>query len=625
MRKATLCFLALAAALLLAVSCASIGNPSGGPRDEDPPRFVSATPELGATEVTPSKVVLTFDELITLKDAFNKVVVSPPPGQMPRVSSLGRRVTVDFRDTLLPETTYTLDFGDAIADNNEGNQMDGFLYTFSTGQTLDSLMVSGMVLGAQDLVPAAGIYVGLHSNLEDSAFRKTRFERLAKTNEDGKFVIGGLAPGRYRVYALDDRDGDLAWSSPDETLAFYDAVVEPFAERTVATDSIFNLLTGAVDTVVQRARTRFLPNNILLRSYNTGFAQQYITNYAREDSTRLSFTFNTKADSMPEISVILPGADAGIPIRDIAVVERSATNDTLAFWLTDPEVIAADTLRVAMRYFRADSVYNMVAVDDTLRMLTQRPPVKAKKAQDVKKKKEEADSLPPPVPTIELRLLNPKPEVNQSVTIEFPEPLVALDSAMVRLEVKEDTLWLPAKDFDIGRLRPDSLNPRRLRVEYPWEYETAYRLSVDSLAGKGIYGLFTDDLSQEFTIRAENEYSTLRLNLSNMGPDTVPRFVELLGSSGTPLQALPLEEGSVTFRYLLPNKYNVRVVEDLNGNGIWDPGNFDLGIQPDVAYYYNETIELKANWDQEIDWNVFATPVDRQLPESLQKKKTTRR
>ena len=110
----------------LAVSCASIGNPSGGPRDEDPPRFVRANPAPGSVNVTPQRINIDFDELVNVKDAFTKVVVSPPSKSVPRVSSSGHRVTVQFNDTLLPNTTYTIDFSNAIEDNNEGNKLQGF-------------------------------------------------------------------------------------------------------------------------------------------------------------------------------------------------------------------------------------------------------------------------------------------------------------------------------------------------------------------------------------------------------------------------------------------------------------------------------------------------------------------
>lgn len=623
MRKAAFWVICGFISLLLASSCASIGNPSGGPRDEDPPRFLGANPPLGAVEVTPEKATMTFDEIVNVKDAFTKVVVSPPSATVPRVSSLGRRVTVEFRDTLLPNTTYTVDFGDAIVDNNEGNKLENFIYTFSTGPVLDTLMVSGMVLDALTLEAPAGIYVGLHSNPADSAFRKNRFERIAKTKEDGSFVIGGLAPGRYRIYALDDRDGDMAWSSPDETLAFYDAVIEPGVEETVTTDTIRNLKTGDIDTIVNRVRTRFLPNNILLRSYNTGYKQQYITKYEWPDTNRINLLFNAVADSLPKASLILTDRTT-IDLSDGAVVERSATNDTISYWLKDPRLMSADTLRLALTYFRADSVYNMMPVNDTLRLIKPKPVVRQSKAKNNNKKKEEvaADTLPPPVPTFEMQAVFSRPEINRPFVFEVPVPLDTFDLSGLHLEWKEDTLWKDVSDFDIGMVSADSLNPRRIRIEYPWKFETTYKVGVDTLAAENIYGIFNIPAAWEFKTRDESDYGTLTFNLSNMGSDSIPRFVELLDASGRLARRMNLPEGnSVTFDYILAGKYNVRVVEDRNGNGIWDPGNFDLGIQPDVSYYYPETIELKQNWSQEIDWDVFRTPVDRMVPQSLRKGK----
>ena len=618
MRKASYIPLLFLALLLLAVSCASMGTPSGGPRDEDPPRFMYANPEQGATEVSPKKVVLTFDELVTLKDAFTKVVVSPPSSQTPRASSLGRRVTVEFRDTLLPNTTYTIDFGNAIADNNEGNQLDNFIYTFSTGSSLDSLMVSGMVLGAEDLSPASGMYVGLYSNLEDSAFVKTRFDRIAKTNDDGKFVIGGLAPGHYRIYALEDKDGNLFWSSPEEGMAFYDFIIEPYSEQTTATDTIFNLITGEVDSVVNRQRTRFLPNNILLRSYNTGYKQQYITKYERQDSSRINLIFNRAAEALPRLDFITTAGDI-FPAEEISVIERSATNDTLSIWLCQPDLISRDTLRLAVEYFRSDSLYNPVAVNDTLRMITPRQQGKAKAD------KEKPDTEEVTVPTLKFKTLNSKPEVNQNFILELTEPMASFDVSMIHLEWKEDSIWKSVADFDRETILFDTLNPRLITIPYPWRFETAYRVLVDSLAGEGIYGLFTDKFSNEFTTRAESEYGSIKFNLSNMGPDSISRFVQLLDASGKPKLSQPLVNGSVTFNYLQPGKYNARVYEDHNANGKWDPGIFEQGLQPDISYYYKETIDLKANWDQEIDWNVFGTPVDKMIPESLRKKNTKSR
>lgn len=238
----------MAALVSLLAGCANIGNPSGGPRDEDPPRLVSANPPPGSLGVNRTKMVLQFDELVNVKDAFSKVVVSPTSRSVPRVSSLGRKVTVEF-DSLAPNTTYTVDFADAIEDNNEANALQGFTYTFSTGQTLDSLRISGRVLGARDLEPAQGMLVGVHANLADSAFTTERLLRVAKTDDRGQFTIRGLAPGQYRVFALDDKDNDYRYANQEEDIAFYDMVVSPTTEPAVANDTVYDKLTGTPDTL----------------------------------------------------------------------------------------------------------------------------------------------------------------------------------------------------------------------------------------------------------------------------------------------------------------------------------------------------------------------------------------
>ena len=222
------------------------------------------------------KVELEFDELVNVKDAFSKVVVSPVSKSVPRVSSQGRKVIVQFTDTLVPNTTYTIDFADAIEDNNENNKLQGFTYSFSTGDVLDTLQISGMVLSADALEPQQGMLVGVYSNLADSAFSTLPFERVTKTDDRGRFSVQGLAPGEYRIFALADVDNDYKRANPEEAMAFYDVTLSPTSERVNAVDTVFNLLTGEVDTVLNRERTRFLPNDILLRSFESDYKSQFL-------------------------------------------------------------------------------------------------------------------------------------------------------------------------------------------------------------------------------------------------------------------------------------------------------------------------------------------------------------
>lgn len=603
---------ALVLAWVLA-SCASIGNPSGGPRDEDPPRFVRANPAPGSLNVSRQRIDIEFDELVNVKDAFTKVVVSPVPKSTPRVSSLGKRVTVQFTDSLLPNTTYTIDFADAIEDNNESNKLQGFTYSFSTGDVLDTLQISGMVLSAEALEPQQGMLVGVYSNLADSALSTLPLERLAKTDDRGRFSVQGLAPGQYRIFAIADVDNDYKRANPEEAMAFYDLTLSPYAERVEAVDTVLNLISGEVDTVVNRERTRFLPNDILLRSFESDYRSQFLQKYERVDSTRIKFIFNAPSDRLPEIHPVdIEG------YKDWWILERSAKNDTLTYWITPPGLVATDSLRIAATYLRTDSAQNLTEATDTLKLFTQRP--KATKKKEKKKKDEEADTIPVKIPALGFKMTTPSSqEVNLPLMMEFDTPLSRLDSSAFHLEVMVDTLWQPVtKPWKTEPV--DSLNPRTFKIEYPWEYASEYRLTVDTLAATGIYGLVTDPVEHKFKTKAEEDYCAITFTISNF-TDSVPAFVELLNSSDAPVRREKVVNNSVTFRFLAPGKYYARIFEDHNGNGIFDTGDFESHRQPDMAYYYPKIINLKKNWEKSESWNVFDTAIDLMKPEAIKKNK----
>lgn len=162
---------------VLLYSCASIGRIEGGPIDETPPRFLQSTPEPGQLNYKRNRVTIAFDEYIKLDNPSEKIVISPPQIQQPEIKTNGKKVVINFQDTMKADVTYTIDFGDAIQDNNEGNPLEQFTFTFSTGERLDTMAASGTVLNASNLEPVKGMLVGLQSNLADSAFTSLPFER----------------------------------------------------------------------------------------------------------------------------------------------------------------------------------------------------------------------------------------------------------------------------------------------------------------------------------------------------------------------------------------------------------------------------------------------------------------
>lgn len=614
LKRAMQWLMASAVALIL-YSCASMGTPSGGPRDEDPPRFVRANPMPGAVNVSRSNMSIDFNELVNVKDAFSKVVVSPPSTQAPRISSSGRRVNIEFRDTLLPNTTYTVDFSNAIQDVNENNPLEGFSYTFSTGPTLDSLRISGMVLNAADLEPQKDVLVGVHSILNDTAFLKLPFERVAKTDDRGRFIIRGLKPGPYRVFALGDANNDFRWDNPEESIAFYNEIVVPQTEQTTVTDTIYNLKTMEVDTVVDRSRTIFLPNDLLLSYFNINFKPQYIVKNERLDSTRISLILNGPSPKIPTLTPLNVTAS-----DDWYDLERSANNDTLTYWLREPSLVSTDTLKMRFDFQGLLRSGEIEERSDTLDFITTRPrAVKPKK----KSKQEETDSLPQ-VRFLDLRMISaPQLDVYSPVIIEVNEPLETFFSSALHLEEKVDSLWGTVPGFN-GAEPLDSLSLRRYKINMPWKYGTEYRLRVDSLATHSIYGISNRPAEFNFKVKALADYSSLKMNITGL-PDSVPAFMELLTSSDAVARTAPVINGVATFKDVNPGTYYARITLDANGNGKFDTGNYDKQIQPETVFYYPKKINLRKNWDIDQSWNVYELPVDQQKPNAIKKNKPERK
>ena len=375
----------LAVSLFLFVACASMGTPDGGPYDEEPPVLVEAKPAIGATNVKTGKITLDFDENIKLVNAFEKVIVSPPQKEMPEIKSSAKRVTVELIDSLIPNVTYSIDFGDAIADNNEGNPYEDFAYYFSTGDVVDTLAVSGTVLNAEDLEPIKGIVVGLHSSLEDSALTTLPFERVSRTDSKGHFVIKGIAPGKYRVYALADANSNNIFDQKSEQLAFMDTYVSPFATHAIRPDTVWrDSLT--IDTIKYVPYTRFQPDDIVLRAFKEEFYSQYLVKSPRDSHNRLTLYFAAPNEEAPVIEGINFDSDAYI-------LESSVNNDTLTLWFKDSLVYRADTLLLKTTYNIADSLGNMVAKTDTVYASAKRRWAKVMELQNENLEKARKDFL----------------------------------------------------------------------------------------------------------------------------------------------------------------------------------------------------------------------------------------
>ena len=588
-------------------SCASIGRPDGGPRDETPPRFMKSSPVAGALNSTRKKISLEFDEYIKLEKANEKVVISPPQAQQPEIKPSGKKININLLDSLKPNTTYTIDFSDAIVDNNEGNPLGNFAFTFSTGDVIDTLEVSGTLLEASNLEPVKGMLVGLHSNLSDTAFTKLPFARVARTDSRGHFVIRGIAPGEYRIFGLMDADQNFSFSQKSEALAFNDSLVIPRWEERMRQDTTWvDSLT--IDTIVERKYTYYLPDNIVLRSFTENLFSQYLIKSERLTPEKFTLYFAAKADTLP----VLKGLN--FEEEDAFVIEKSLKNDTIHYWVKDSLLYKQDTLSFSLSYLYTDTLNQLVPRTDTLKLVAKN--VK-KNTDEPKKKKRKKDEEDEPEPTKFLPVssrASSSMDVYDYISLTFEEPIAWFDTAAIHLKQKVDTLWEEVS-FDFTQ---DSLNLRKYNLYYDWEPATEYEFSVDSTAFHGIYGLFTDKIKQNIKVRSLEEYGAIYFNVT--GCDSIA-FVELLDGQDKVVRKVPVVDGKADFYFLNPGKYCARLVNDTNGNGVWDTGEYETKRQPEMVYYYPQILEPRANWEVEQTWDVKATPLDKQKPDELKKQK----
>ena len=606
---------------LLAVGCARMGSPDGGWYDDTPPYVVGSTPGDLATDVSPKRVSIYFNEFIKLEDAQNKVIISPPQLEMPEIKASGKRVVVDLKDSLKENTTYTIDFGDAISDFTEGNPMGNYAFTFSTGKAIDTLQVSGYVLNAENLEPIKGIQVGLYDDLSDTVFLKKPMMRISRTDSRGHFVIKGVAPGTYRCYALQDADNNYVYNQKSEMVGFSHDTFEPSWKMDTRQDTIWRDSLH-IDNILRVPYTHFLPDDITLLAFTAEQDSRYLLKTERTEPHKIGFYF-TYGDSVPpSIRGLNFNSDNAF------VVEPSLRNDTVFYWLRDSALINQDTLRMEVQYLMTDTTELLVSKTDTLeitpkesyekRMKAKQKEIeKWEKEQEKKKKRDEPyDSV---MPREMLRLkIDPSGSLSPAsvVTIESPTPLLRLDTAAIHLYTKVDTLWYDA-DYVF---KPSPYNIRRYTLTADWKPETEYSLEIDSAAFEDIYGTVIGPVKQGLKVKSEDDYSTLTVNLSGI-EDTGAVIVQLLSSSEAVAMQVRAKNGTASFDYVNPGKYYIRAFVDSNGNGRWDTGDYYADRQAEAVYYYPEETECKAKWDVTRNWNLTSRRCFEQKPSAITKQK----
>lgn len=644
----------------LLVACANLGSPDGGAYDETPPKIVGTSPSFGGTNVKTKKIVLQFDENIKLDNPSEKVVISPPQINQPDIDATGKKITVTLNDSLKPGVTYTIDFSDAIADNNEGNPMADYAFTFSTGENVDTFQISGYVLDASNLEPIKGIMVGLYSigvdeeDIPDSIFTTREFERVSRTDAAGHFIIKGLNPEiQYRVFALKDMDQNFLFSQKAEMLGFSRQIISSSAKPDIRPDTVWHD-SIYYDSIVYTPYTHFYPDDIVITAFTEEGQNRALMKRERNQLEFFSLYFTAPDSTLPEITGLNFNA------TDAFIVESNERKDTLTYWIRDSLVYNKDTLSMAITYNATDTLGQLVPKTDTLTLWSKQSYDKIQKKiakdwedhkkeyikeykQELKRKRAEANSkksegneaaadsilktLPdanqkdedievPPMPEtfIEIRMSNSNINPDQNIDITFLEPV---DTAYIEKfhffhTVDSVNYDLP---FMLRRIPGTSM---KYRFYAEWQPDSTYTLLVDTGAVVNIYGKRLAGLKRTINVKGMDKFSQLTVNLINADTTAI---VSLLNMSGKEVKRQKVKDGHVDFFFIDPGAYYLSLFYDRNGDGEWTTGDYALQKQAEETYFYPNQLNLKAQWEITQDWNPTATPLFKQKPEKITKQK----
>ena len=628
--RLALCLTTLFVALITTAtmtSCARMGQPDGGWYDEVPPKVVGADPVERATMVSKQKIRIRFSEYVNIDNPTENIIFCPPQMEAPEIKAKGKEVEIELKDTLKPSTTYTIDFSDAVTDFNESNPMGNYTYVFSTGERIDTLEVSGYVLDAETLEPVKGSLVGLYSNLNDTAFTSMPMERIGRTDASGHFVIRGIAPGKYRVFALADSDGDFKLSQRGERLAFSNDIIEPTSKPDTRQDTTWvdSLHIAGIQTVPY---THFLPDDICLRAFEQKLTDRYLIKSERQYPERLQFYFSTPADTLPVLRPLNFNADNAF------VIEATQGKDTLTYWLRDTMLVNQDTLDIELTYAATDSLGNMISRTDTLSMIAKvayekRLKERMEKIEKWEKKKEKAEKKEKKFtePHPEQTFLEPKYTIPQNmsptmnVTLTFNTPLAKLDTAAIHLYSKIDTLWYRAA----VEITDKGLPQRTYKIKGEWRPGTEYSLEVDSAAFTDIYGKTSKAFKQGLKVESEDVFASLFVDVTGVRNDSAQVIVNMLDKTGNVKYSAPVKDGTAEFYYIMPETYYLSALIDENGNGIWDTGDYALAKQAEEVFFRTEPVECKAKWDLTTKFDLRQRPLFMQKPQELVKQKAEKK
>lgn len=612
------------AGLALMAGCANRGGgPQGGPKDLTPPKAASMNPENNATNVSKKKIELQFNEFVEVKSAQQKVIVSPPQKIPATIQANGKKVTIEFADSLIPNTTYTIDFTDALRDLNEGNVLDGFTYAFSTGNKIDTMQISGRVLNAMDLNPLSGVQVGIYETNQKGDSTGPLYQmplRITKTDSTGHFTIKNIKDGTYDIYALEDKNSDYILTK-GECFGFIDNSVKTAVESIERRDTVRIDLAKAdanskkkkkklaeipdslryKDTIVHSIVQHYTPDDILLLASAMPTTPQKVKKTERKSPFRIDiFMHNKTARKRPKVRC-LNEENADI------LKCYSKENDSITIWIKDSVMAAADTIKLEVKYETLDSLDKPTDKTDTIKAVFSK-----KMLQKLKKEKQ----------TLGFAKIEDNVPFYAPLRVAFDLPVSEIDTSKIKLYSAEDTTWtqIPLTQYTVTEIDSTSSTNSGYFAGYEykveWNEELKYTIKVDSGAAFGLGGVTNKALKKEFKIIGSDKYANLKVITKNSGKNPV---IQLLNDKDEVIREKREDANGTLFEHLAQGDYYLRLYNDENNDGEWTPGDFKEKRHAEKVFYLNTKVHLRANWDIDQEWDVEAIKLEKQKPETLKK------
>ncbi|MDR0659869.1 MAG: Ig-like domain-containing protein [Prevotellaceae bacterium] len=586
-KKASIILLVFSMVVMLVFTrCANTARgPSGGPIDSIPPIPLLSNPPDKSTNFKGELVQVVFNEYLRLKDANKNFTISPPMAVAPIYRTKGKTVRVEFLDSLKKNTTYILDFGNSITDLNEGNPIEGYGLTFSTGSTLDSATIRGRVIDAFSLEPVEGSMVFLYEENVDSLPYLRVPDAIARVSPEGFFVARGLKEIPYKLVAVEDKNRNSKYEPGGEKIGF----IEGMVPAVVSNDTM---------TVVDYGKDSVSSFNDFLKLglFAENMKKQNLESYKREEERRVVFTF---AQRNPEIvSLEFDGINS-----DEIFKEESFWRDTLTYWFASDSVPI--NLLANITYIRPDSLNNLVPFETELKFDEFKDKTEPEQNTRGRRNRDKEDEKQKEIPKIKVDLqVNQDRVVESGVTMKLSAPLTMLDTTKFHLYKFRDLRDTIKTEIPF-MLSPD---PQRLcyyTIHAAWETSESYQIEIDSLAMTDVYKPQNARIEKRFDTPNEVRYSTLLFTAANV---TTPYIAQLLSGKKVVQEKYFSEDGVVKFLFIQPGEYGIRLIKDINGNKHWDGGSYLDRRQAEpviVLRMEDGTFAIKLRQNSEHDLNVL--------------------